>query len=91
MEDEEITFTVLDILFKKVKWGGAHISYDKIVRWIGNKVKRNGKRVRKIVDKLIKDGVIISKPTHYGKEISLNPKERERIIEIISKYYKISY
>ena len=57
--DREIAATILDKLARKKKWGAAHISSDKISRWISRKVKRNGKRVRKVLKDLIKKGMFV--------------------------------
>jgi len=85
LTDEEIIATIFDKMVRKRKWKASHIPMDTIVRWISNKIKRNGKRVKKILDNLIKDRFIFSKPTHYGTEISLNPERLEEILEIIEK------
>lgn len=83
--DKEIAATILDKLARKGKWGGAHISSDKVSRWISKKIKRNGKRVRKVLKDLIKEGYVISKITSYGLEISLNPRKSREITEMIEE------
>ncbi len=40
---------------------------------------------------MIKEDLILSKPTHYGTEVSLNPKMKKEIVDIISEYYEIPY
>jgi len=87
ISDTEIQAHILHKLFRKKKFGGAHISYDKIKRWIGSKVERDGKRVDENLKLLIKEGIIISKPTSYGLEISLNPRFSEEIILRIGRFY----
>lgn len=87
LTDEEILATILDKLTRIGKWAHVHTSYDKITKQIANKIKRNGKRVRKIIDGLIKAGFIISKPTSYGTEVSLNFKRKKEIINIIRKVF----
>ena len=73
---------------RKSKWGAAHISSDKIVRWISRKIGRNGKRVRKVLRGLIKDGYVLKKITGYGLEISLNPHKSREITEMIEGLLK---
>ncbi|MBD3155721.1 MAG: hypothetical protein GF368_03630 [Candidatus Aenigmarchaeota archaeon] len=82
LTDEEIISTIFDKMARKRKWNASHIPMDTIVRWISNKIKRNGNRVKKILTNLIKEGFIFSKPAHYGTEISLNSKESEKILEL---------
>ena len=54
-----------------------------MVRWMGKKVRRNGKRVRECVKELIREGfVLIHK---RGKAISLNPSISREIIEFIER------
>ncbi len=40
---------------------------------------RSRKEVRKAIDDLLKDGFLLSKPTHYGLEVSLNIKMKKEI------------
>ncbi len=35
---------------------------------------------------LIKSGLLLSKPTSYGLEVSLNPKRKDEIFKTIEKY-----
>ena len=87
ISDEEIQSHILHKLFRKKKFGGAHISYEKIKRWISGKIQGNGKRVDENLKSLIKEGIVLSKPTSYGLEISLNPKFSEEIISRIRRFY----
>jgi hypothetical protein len=48
-------------------------------------------QIKEVSKELIKEGLILVKPTHYGLEVSLNPKEKKKIVEIISKYYRIPF
>jgi hypothetical protein len=83
--DELIKSKVLRVLAKKNKWLHSHTPLTNIIRWVY--VKRNGKRVKKMIDELRRENLIILKPTHYGEEISLNPYQKDRIMEIIKKYF----
>lgn len=88
VSDAEVQANILHKLFRKKKWGGAHMSYDKIKRWISERqIDGGGKRVDQNLKGLIKEGLIISKPTHYGLEISLNPGFSKDIIERIKIFY----
>ncbi|OGI15660.1 hypothetical protein A3K63_04480 [Candidatus Micrarchaeota archaeon RBG_16_49_10] len=77
------------ILFKLLRhryWGEKHTSFDNLPK---GKPSHLAKQIRNVGKELIKDDLLLSKPAHYGQEISLNPKKKEEIEKIISKYYKI--
>jgi hypothetical protein len=48
------------------------------------------KGVKKLINELRKEGLIIVKPTHYGEEISLNPRKKDKIMEMIKKFFEIN-
>jgi hypothetical protein len=75
--------TMLKKLKRRGKWGGAHTSFDRLTTGIPKHLKGETKNVAK---DLIKSGLLFSKPTSYGLEISLNPKRRKEIDMIIEKY-----
>lgn len=75
--------TLLNRLVLRGKWGGAHASYDKIVHGVPGHLRGDAKDV---MDELIKVDYVLSKPTHYGIEVSLNPRKQKEILEFIDKY-----
>jgi hypothetical protein len=83
--DELIKSKVLRVLAKKNKWLHSHTSVINIIKWVY--VKRNGKGVKKMIDELRRENLIIMKPTHYGEEISLNPYQKWEIMELVKKYF----
>lgn len=89
ISDEQIRAYILMKLVRKGKWGGAHTSFDNVKKWIHEKDlgKQGMRRVKNVARDLIRDGLVISKPTHYGLEISLNPKKSFEIDKIIKKFY----
>ena len=58
-------------------------SFDRLTAGIPKHLKGETKNVAK---DLIKSGLLFSKPTSYGLEISLNPKRKKEIDMIIEKY-----
>jgi hypothetical protein len=42
-----------------------------------------GKETKEVVGDLLKEGFLLSKPTHYGLEVSLNIKKKKEIEEFI--------
>jgi len=88
--NEEVQSNILHQLFRKQNWMNKHTSYDKIRKWVVAGLKgKNGKETDKNLKQLIKEGLIIPKPTSYGLEISLNIEYKDEIVIRISKFYQI--
>jgi len=87
LSDQEIKKIILFKLFNRRYWGGKHTSFDNLKK--GVKISELGKggikRIHKMGEELIKDGLLVSKPTKYGLEISLNPRKHEEIMDILKK------
>jgi len=81
--DEEIKANILFKLYWKKYWGGRHTAIESVKKGIPKHLA--GKYID-IAKELIKEGLLISKPTAYGLQISLNPKQRDKIIEIAEKF-----
>jgi len=43
--------------------------------------------VEKLTKQLIREGLIVPKPTGYGLQVSLNPRQNEAIIVIMKKFF----
>jgi len=83
LSDEEVRAIVLEFLLKKGRWGARYHPIDTMVRWLGKKVRRNGKRVRKIVRELVNQGYLLLQKR--GKAISLNPVLSREILEYLER------
>ncbi|RLI42985.1 hypothetical protein DRO64_05845 [Candidatus Bathyarchaeota archaeon] len=79
--EDEIKIIVLDKLRKRGCWGGRYTPLDSLIRWLGKKIKRNGRRVRAAIRQLINDGYLILHKT--GKTVSLNPTRSREIMKFI--------
>ncbi|MBI2543593.1 MAG: hypothetical protein HYW24_05420 [Candidatus Aenigmarchaeota archaeon] len=88
--DEEVEVRILLKMDKRGKWGGAYTSVDNIKKgWNIRDIGKEGlKRVDKLTKELIRKGFILSKPTSYGLEVSLNPRFSQEIISLIRKYFQ---
>ena len=75
--------TLLNRLYQRGKWGWAHMAFDKLVHGVPGHLRGDAKDV---VDELIKVNYVLSKPTHYGLEVSLNSKMQKEILDLIYKY-----
>ena len=62
-------------LARKRKWGESHTAYENMFKSLKSEAfgKDALKMVKKLADELVRDGLIIKKPTHYGLQVSLNP------------------
>ena len=46
---------------------------------LGRLLQEDGKKANKALDELIKHGLVLSHPTHYGNQVTLNPKRLKDI------------
>lgn len=83
MTDEEIKADVMNKLFRKNCWGAKYLPVDSLVNWLAKGVRRNGKRIRRIVRVLVNDGYLL---LHKGgKTVSLNPTMSREVVEYIER------
>ena len=73
---------VMDKLRKRGCWGGRYTPLDSLVRWLGKKIKKNGRRVRAAIRQLVDDYLILNK---RGKTVSLNPTRSREIMKFIER------
>lgn len=89
LSDDEIKAGILFKLHRRGNWGASHTAFDNLKK--GWKEADLGKHSLKRVDKLTKDlinrGLIIPKPTHYGLQVSLNPRESRQIMELMRRFF----
>lgn len=62
--------------------GGRHTSTDNVIK---NFPRNERKMAKKALKKCYNEGYLILKPTHYGQEVSINP----RMIKIIKNMPEI--
>ena len=62
--------------------GGSHTAYEHVVHGFAGHLR--GKALE-AADELIRMGLILKKPTHYGLQISLNPDRAKEIKAIIRR------
>jgi len=87
--DDELQALILHKLFNRKCWSGKHASFENLKK--GIKISDLGKEGLKRVDRAskepIREGLILTKPTHYGLEVSLNPRMSEEIVAKIKKFF----
>ena len=76
VDKEVIKKALVRKLFYMGKWGNSHTSFDNLPKGFPKHLRGIVKEVAK---KLIKEQILLSKPTHYGLEVSLNPRKIKEI------------
>ncbi len=78
----EILSDILFNLARLNKWGKSHTSFDNLTKGFPKHIRGDVKEIAKYA---MKEGYLLSKPTSYGLEVSLNPDKSMEIKEIIKK------
>lgn len=81
LTNEEIKARIIRKLYRHGKWGASHTSFENLKKGFTQRDtgKQGSKKVDKMGNELIKDNLILSKPTGYGLEVSLNPRMIDQI------------
>ena len=82
-EEDKIRARLLYHLRRKKVMGGVHTHFDTLKRGFP---KHLGKEVENVAKNLIKIGFLLTKPTSYGLQVSLN---KEKIVEIDAFIFKV--
>lgn len=69
-------------LYRKRMWMHKHTNINNLPKGLSNEL-RASKEVKKAIEDLLKEQILLSKPTHYGLEVSLNPKKIKEIEGLI--------
>ncbi len=81
LTDKQIKAYILRKLKNRYCWGGKYKPLTSVVSWVDGKIKRNGKRARKLIDELVKERYLLAKKR--GNTLSLNPKAKNKIYSLI--------
>lgn len=82
----DISLVRAKLLFKLARrrnWGHSHTAFDDLKK--GFKPHEQ-KEVKKEAEKLIKEGLLLPKPTGYGLHVSLNHERAGEIKQIIQEF-----
>ena len=86
ISDEQVKASILEFLLNKGRWGAHYYPLDTMIRWLGKKVVRNGKRVKACLRDLVNEGyVLIHK---RGETVSLNPTMSKEVMEFVRRVAK---
>ncbi len=69
-------------MYRSRMWKHKHTNINNLPKGLSNTLKVS-KDIKKAVSELLKEGFLLSKPTHYGLEVSLNPKKKREIEELV--------
>ncbi len=84
-EEEEIKRFILRKLARHRMWMHKHTSIHNLSKGLPDYL-RSRKGVRNVIDELLKQRFLISKPTNYGLEVSLNMQKKIEIEKFIGIY-----
>jgi len=84
MDDEMLIIKkfIVRKLYRKKMWMHKHTNINNLPKGLSNEL-RASKEVKKAIEGLLKEQILISKPTHYGLEVSLNIKKIKVIDELV--------
>jgi hypothetical protein len=82
--EEDIKRFILRKLVRHRMWMHKHTSIHNLPKGLPDYL-RSRKEVRKVVEELLKEKFLLSKPTNYGLEVSLNLEKKNEIEEIIAR------
>ena len=81
---EKIKLHILKKLFDQRCWMHKHFNINNVPKGLPPHAS-DSRIIKKAIDDLIKDKWILSKPTHYGLELSLNIEKKREIEEYIDR------
>jgi len=87
--DEEIMARIIYKLYRRGNWGDSHTSFENLKKGFNQRDlgKRGLKRVDKIGEQMIKSGLLHSKQTRYGLEVSLQYTRKETLVGILKNVF----
>ena len=77
-----IKAAILKKLLRRDNWGNSHTAFDDLPRGFPKDLRGS---VKDIADDLVKEGLLLDKPTGYGRHVSLNPRRKAEIDRIIKE------
>ena len=80
--EEEIKRFILRKLERHRIWTHKHTSIHNLPKGLPDYL-RGRKEVRKVIEGILKQGLLLSKPTNYGLEVSLDIEKKREIESII--------
>ena len=82
--EDDIKKFILRKLVRHRMWMHKHTNIHNLPKGLPDYL-RSRKEVRRVIDELLRQGFLLSKPTSYGLEVSLNITKKKEIEEFIEK------
>ena len=89
LSDDEVKAAILFKLHRRGNWGASHTAFDNLQKGFRDTDlgKHGGKRLDKLARELIRQGLILSHPTSYGLQVSLNPSQSEEVMSFMRRFF----
>ena len=87
--DVEIKADIMNKLLRKNCWVAKYLPSDSLVNWLAKRVKKDGKRVRKLIRALVNEGYLLLRKG--GKTVSLNPIMSKEVMEYVKRVIERHY
>jgi len=84
--EEDIKRFILRKLLRHKIWMHKHTSIHNLPKGLPDYL-RSRKEVKKVIEEMLKQKILLSKPTNYGLEVSLNIEKKKEIEEFIGIYH----
>ncbi len=81
--EDEIKGKILHKMTRMGKFHHSHTSIDNLPKGFPLDIRG---RVKDRVKELKKEGILLSKPTNYGEEVSINSTHKDKIMFYINKF-----
>lgn len=82
MVEDEIKRFILRKLARHRIWMHKHTSIHNLPKGLPDYLKSR-KEVKKVIEEMLKQRILLSKPTNYGLEVSLNIRRKKEIEDFI--------
>lgn len=85
LTDEEIKGKILHKMSRKGKFSASHTATDNLSKGFpGHEIGR----VKALVKEMKREGLLISKPTFYGEQVSINLEQHEEVLRLIDVFLR---
>jgi len=85
LPEEDIIRWIVRVLDNSGYYGRRLINLDDLSRRSHGKYGISTQYLRKVLKKMVREGMLLSKPGNFGPRYSLNPHEKRKIEEILGR------
>ena len=84
--DDQVKGKILHKLTRKGKFEHSHTALENLPKSFPPELKG---RAKDASQELIKEGILYLKKTNYGKQVSINPDKKDKIMEYIGEFLRM--